>query len=115
VRATVEDRAAVGTHQVREACGLPASFGRRLGRGNVLVAKTALEQRSEMLLPSLVLDDPRSRIERRLVTHVLLMAAGELYDPVPVPVLVVADDCALHAPRVRPAWRATLMSEAKTC
>jgi len=95
VRAAVEDGAAVGTHEVRIAGGFAA-------RGILLLAETADDLRAEPLLPAPLLDDPRREAERRVVTHVTLVAAGELGDPVAVVVLAEADDLALHPDSVRP-------------
>ena len=98
MRSPVEDDAAVRAEDVREARGLSA---RLESSRRFLVAAPAFERRSETPLPALCLDDPRSNLERRPVPHVPLVAAGELGNPVPVLVLVVADDCAQHLTRVR--------------
>ena len=100
MRAAVEDDAAVGTEEVCEAGRLPALFGRCCGNGQVLVAEAAVERRSESFSPTLGLDDPGSQLEQRPVAQVLLMAAGELGNPVAVRVLVVTDDSTLHLGRV---------------
>jgi hypothetical protein len=99
MRATGEHGAALGTEAVREAGRLAALL---------LVAEAALERRAEPVLPALGLEDPVPREERRLVTHVLAMAAGELGDPVALLVLLVSDDRALHPLRVRPPGLARL-------
>ena len=91
MRASVEDDAAIGAHERCEA-GRFASH---------LLAEGALERRSELLSPAFRLQDPGPQIEGRLMTHVLLVSAGELGYPVAVFVLVVADDRLLHAVRVR--------------
>jgi hypothetical protein len=90
MRAAVEDGAAVGTQQVRETGGLAALF-----------AEPAAERCPEPFATAVGLEDPRPLVERRLMTDVLLVAAGELRDPVAALVLVVADDRALQprAPR----------------
>jgi hypothetical protein len=105
MRAAVEDDAALLAEEVGVARGLPARFGRRRACGQALVAEAAFERRSESLSPTVGLDDPRSELKRRLVAHVLLVAAGKLGNPVAVSVLVVIDDCALHRVRVRRAAR----------
>jgi hypothetical protein len=90
VRAAVEDGAAVGTQQVREA-----------GRLAALFAEPAVERRPESSAPAFGFEDPRPLVERRLMADVLPVPAGELGDPVAALVLVVADDRALQprAPR----------------
>ena len=99
--AAVEDDAAVGTEDVREARRLAARLGRSRGCRHVLGAEAAIERRTEPFSPTLLFDDPRPQLERRLVAHVLLMAARELGDPVAALVLVIADDRTLHTARVR--------------
>jgi hypothetical protein len=95
MRAAVEDGAAIGAHEVCEARRFSARFA---------IAERTFERRSESLLPTLGLDDPRPHLPRRLVAYVLLMAACELGDPVSELVLVVADDRPLHPVRVRRAF-----------
>lgn len=90
---------------MREARGLAARFSGRRRRRRHFVAQAAFERRPEPSSPAVRVDDPRPQLERRLVAHVLLMAAGELRDPVAVRVSVVADDRALHGARVRRAAR----------
>jgi hypothetical protein len=107
VRTAVEDDTAVWTNEVCEAGRLPARFGRRRRRGHILVAEAALERRAEVLSPTLGLQDPRSEVERRLVAHVLLMAARELGDPLALCVQMEAEDRPLHPVRVRGGARVT--------
>jgi hypothetical protein len=97
VRAAVEDDAAVWADEACEAGRLAARFGSR----HVLVAEAALEGRTQALLPSLGLQDPRPGVERRLVAHVLPVAASELGDPLALRVQMKADDRALHPVSVR--------------
>ena len=93
VRAAVEDNAALGTDHLREAGRLASFVG----------AEPALERRAEPSSPTLFVDHPRARPPRRPMAYVLLVAAGELGDPVAELVLVIADDGALHPARVRAA------------
>jgi len=67
----------------------------------LLLAKAALEQRSESLASTFGIDGPRPQLKRRLVTYVPLMPASELGNPAPILVLVIPDDLALHGVRVR--------------
>jgi hypothetical protein len=76
-----------------EAGGFTALLGRR---GQTLFAEPAAKRRPESFSPALGLEDPRLLVEGRLMAHVLLMAAGELGDPVAAQVLVVPDDRAFH-------------------
>ena len=93
----VEDDAAVWTDEVCEAGRFAARFGSR----HVLVAEAALEGRTQALLPSPGLEHPGPGVERRLVAHVLPVAAGELGDPLALCVQMEADDRALHPVSVR--------------
>ena len=68
----------------------------------MLLAKAAVEQRSESLVSTFGVDDPRPQLERRLVTYVPLMPARELGNPAAVLVLVIPDDLALHRERLSP-------------
>lgn len=97
VRAAVENDAAVGTEALREAGRLPARIGSRRRRGRRLVADAAVEGRVESFPTALRVQHPCSQLEGRPVSHVPLMAAGELGHPVAMLVLVVADDGALHS------------------
>jgi hypothetical protein len=101
VRTAVENDAAVWTEQVCEAGRLPTRFRQRCRRGHVLVAEAAFKRRSKMLSPALGFQDPWSEVERRLVAHVLLMATGELGNPLALCVEMKADDRTLHARSVR--------------
>lgn len=103
MRAAVENDAAVGTEDLREAGRLPARIGSRRRLGHGLVAEAALEGRVESFPTALGLQNPRSQLEGRPVSHVPLMAAGELGHPVAMLVLVVADDRTLHRVSVRRA------------
>jgi hypothetical protein len=85
VRAAVEDDAAVGADEVREA-----------GRLTALVTEAAVERRPEPLAAAFGVEHPRFRKERRAVAHVPLVAAGELGDPFALVVLVQAYDRPLH-------------------
>jgi hypothetical protein len=98
VRTAVEDDAAVGASEVRQAGRFPA---RSRGHGHVLVAEPALERRADVLLPAFGLEDPRAQLERRLVPDMLSMAARELSNPFALRVELEADDRALHRVRVR--------------
>ena len=100
MRPAVEDDTAVETEDVREARRLPALVGTRSALRLGPRAQAALEQRSEALVPSLGVDDPGSKLERRLVAHVPLVAALELGDPVADVILVETDDRSLHPPRI---------------
>jgi len=91
VRAAVEDDAAVLADERCETGGLAA----------LLLAESTPQRRAEMPLPSLGLQDPRLGEERWVVAHVPAMAAGELGDPLALPVELEADDRALHRLRVR--------------
>lgn len=97
VGAPVEDDAAFGADEVREARRLAA----RSSLGRILRAEAALERRPEPFPPALRVGDPFAYLERRVVAHVASMAAVELGDPVAAVVLVVPDDGALHPARVR--------------
>jgi len=85
VRAAVQDDAAVGAAELREA-----------GRLAALVAEATLERRADPLPAALLFEHPRLREERRPVPYVPLVAAGELGDPLALLVLVEADDRPLH-------------------
>jgi hypothetical protein len=85
VRAAVESDAAVRADEMCEARCLAD-----------LVAEATVERRADSLLALLWLEHPRLGEERRPVAHVLLMAAGELGDPLALFVLVEADDRPLH-------------------
>ena len=71
MRAAVEDGAAVGTDEVREARGLAARVGVRRRRRHEFVAEAAVERRSEASSPTLRIDDPWSQLERRPVSTLL--------------------------------------------
>lgn len=101
MRPAVEDDPAVWTEEVCEAGRLPACFGRPGRRGQFLVAKATFERRSKALSPTLDVQDPWSEVERRLVAHVLPMAAGELDNPLALCVQMEADDRTLHPVSVR--------------
>jgi hypothetical protein len=103
VRTAVDDDAAVWTEKGCEAGRLSARFGRGRRRGHVLVAEAALERRAEASSPIFGLQYPRSKVERRLVTYVPLMAAGELGDPLALCVQMEPDERALHSVSVRGA------------
>jgi hypothetical protein len=51
--------------------------------------------------PTLLFEDPGADVKRRLVAHVLMMAASELGDPFALCVEVEADDRSLHPVSVR--------------
>ena len=85
--ASVEDRPALGAHRVGEA-----------RRVSTTVAQRAVSPRPEAFGARLGGQDPRPLLERRLVPHVLLMAAIELGDPCARAVLMEPDDDPLHAP-----------------
>lgn len=101
VRLAVEYRTAGRTDDVREAGRLPARVVRQ--RHRLLIAKAALDRRPELESTMFRGQHPRPQLERRLVTHVPAMPAGELGHPEALLVLVEADDCPLHFARVRPA------------
>ena len=101
VRGAVEHDAAGLTDEVCEAGRLSADLGGRRGYGHVLLAEAAAERGAEALSPALGLEHPRPRVERRLVAHVLPMAAIELGDPIALRVELEADDLAFHAASVR--------------
>jgi len=89
VRPAVHHGAAFRAERVRKARRLPARL-----------AEAALEQRAEPFTPTLGIENPRSQLERGLMTHVPLMAARELGNPVAPLVLVIPDDLALHDSRL---------------
>jgi hypothetical protein len=101
VRTAVEDDAAVWTEEVCEAGSLPARVECPRRRRHVLVAEAAFQWRSNPLVTILGLENPWPELERRLVAHVLLMAARELGDPVALCVQVETDNRTLHAVSVR--------------
>ena len=114
MRTAVEDDAAVWTEKVCEARRLPARFGSRRRHGHGLVAEAALERRTEALSPTLRLQDPRPHVERRLMAHVLLMAAGEVGDPLALGVQMEADNGAFHSVSVRGSALVTADAQEKT-
>ena len=85
MRAAVEHDAAVGTDEVREARRLAA-----------LGAEGAVERRPDPFAARFGVEHPRLGEERRVVTHVPLVAAGKRRDPLALGVLVEADDRPLH-------------------
>jgi len=64
------------------------------------VTKRTVERCPEPVVAPLVLLDPRSELEWRSVTDVLVVATGELGDPVALVVWVIASDGTLHKPSV---------------
>ena len=96
MRAAVKNDTAVRADEMRETRGLAP-----------LIAEAALEWRADSALATIGLERPRLREERRPVVHVLLMAAGELGDPLALCVYVEADDRTVHPIRVRGAARVT--------
>jgi hypothetical protein len=98
VRAAVQDDAALGADELREA-----------GRLAALVAEAAVDRRADPLAAALRLEHPRLREERRPVPHVALVAAPELGDPLALVVVVEADDRPLHTDVV-PAYTDRVMT-----
>ena len=93
---------------------------RRLAAGSgewhrhFLIAEAALDHLSQLPSAAVGIDHPRSHLERRLVTHVPSVAAGELGHPETVLVLVETGDRALHPFTVRgfphPGGRSLVLS-----
>lgn len=105
VRTAVEDDAAICADVLGETGSLTTRFR---GRGlPSLVAEPTFDRRPDSLSPSFRLQDPRCELERWLMAHMPLVAAGELRDPLALRVQMEADDRALHAPSVRRAARVT--------
>lgn len=69
--------------------------------GSAGVAFHAFERLAKRALAAFGSRDPRPVDPRRVVPHVLIVAAGELGDPVPLVVPVIADDLSLHDGGVR--------------
>lgn len=57
-----------------------------------------VERGAEVLIPSSLADHPWAIEKRRVMAHVLPMAAGQLRHPISLFVLVISDDRLLHNP-----------------
>lgn len=66
-------------------------------RGSAGIAFLAVEHLAEHPVPTLQRDHPRAIDPRWFMAHMLIMAALKLGHPVPLVVLMKADDGLLHA------------------
>jgi hypothetical protein len=105
----VEDRTALRTDEMREACDLSALLG--VGRNGV-TSREAHPLRKDRTITKRTLasgaqtrrspgsrENPGAQLERRSVTDVLVMTAVELGDPPTVRVLPKTTDPSLHTRR----------------
>jgi hypothetical protein len=84
-------------HRRRQTRRIPAIT---VGQVRTLVTRAALERPADPPLPAAIRQNPGTLLERRRVTHVLTMAAGQERHPVTVFVACPLRDHLLHCYRL---------------